>query len=149
VETSPCWSPDGREIRRFGEKGTGPSQFDLPTDVAFDDAGNIYVSEYGDNNRIQIFDKDLNYLRGWGTIGSADGQMARPQSLVIVGDAAQFIDALRVKYPDVEIIPISALNLDAAALQLAFNALDADKDGFLIRPDLEVSSDGRDGKEWH
>jgi len=38
-------------------------------------------------------------------------------SLVIVGDAAQFIDALRVKYPDVEIIPISALNLDAAALR--------------------------------
>lgn len=31
--------------------------------------------------------------------------------------------------------------LDAAALQLAFNALDADKDGYLTRPDLEVSGD--------
>ncbi len=38
-------------------------------------------------------------------------------SLVIVGDAAQFIDALRAKHPDVEIIPISALNLNAAALR--------------------------------
>ncbi|WP_309629556.1 pitrilysin family protein [Brevundimonas sp.] len=38
-------------------------------------------------------------------------------SLVIVGDAAQFIDALRAKHPNVEVIPITALNLDNAALQ--------------------------------
>ena len=38
-------------------------------------------------------------------------------SLVIVGDAAQFIDALRAKHPDVEVIPITALNLDVAALK--------------------------------
>jgi len=38
-------------------------------------------------------------------------------SLVIVGDAAQFIDALRAKHPDVEVIPLSALNLDTAALK--------------------------------
>ena len=38
-------------------------------------------------------------------------------SLVIVGDAAQFIDALRAKHPNVEVIPISELNLDNAALK--------------------------------
>lgn len=38
-------------------------------------------------------------------------------SLVIVGDAAQFIDALRAKHPDVEVIPLSDLNLDSAALK--------------------------------
>jgi zinc protease len=38
-------------------------------------------------------------------------------SLVIVGDAAQFIDALRAKHPNVEVIPITALNLDNAALR--------------------------------
>ena len=38
-------------------------------------------------------------------------------SLVIVGDAAQFIDALRAKHPDVEVIPLSSLNLDRAALK--------------------------------
>ena len=38
-------------------------------------------------------------------------------SVVIVGDAAQFIDALRAKHPNVEVIPITALNLDAAALR--------------------------------
>ena len=38
-------------------------------------------------------------------------------SLVIVGDASQFIDALRAKHPNVEVIPISELNLDSAALR--------------------------------
>ena len=38
-------------------------------------------------------------------------------SLVIVGDASQFIDALRAKYPNVEVIPLSDLNLDSATLR--------------------------------
>ncbi len=38
-------------------------------------------------------------------------------SLVIVGDASQFIDAIRAAHPDVEVIPLSALNLGAAALK--------------------------------
>lgn len=38
-------------------------------------------------------------------------------SLVIVGDAAQFIEALRAKYPNVEVIPLSELDLDSAALR--------------------------------
>lgn len=38
-------------------------------------------------------------------------------SLVIVGDSAQFIDAIRAKHPNVEVIPLSDLNLDAASLR--------------------------------
>lgn len=38
-------------------------------------------------------------------------------SLVIVGDASKFIDALRAKYPNVEVIPLTDLNLDSATLR--------------------------------
>src|SRR5690606_31812407 len=38
-------------------------------------------------------------------------------SLVIVGDASKFIDGLRAKYPNVEVIPLSELNLDSATLK--------------------------------
>ena len=38
-------------------------------------------------------------------------------SLVIVGDAAQFIDALRARYPDVEVIPLAELDIDSATLR--------------------------------
>lgn len=42
---------------------------------------------------------------------------AADASLVIVGDSAQFIDALRALYPNVEVVPLSSLNIDTARLQ--------------------------------
>lgn len=38
-------------------------------------------------------------------------------SLVIVGDAAQFIDALRAAWPQVEVVPAAELDLDSAGLR--------------------------------
>lgn len=38
-------------------------------------------------------------------------------SLVIVGDASQFIDGLRARHPNLEVIPLTALNLDSATLK--------------------------------
>ena len=38
-------------------------------------------------------------------------------SVVIVGDSSQFIDAVRAKYPNVEVLPLSELNLDSATLR--------------------------------
>ncbi|PZO03418.1 MAG: peptidase M16 [Alphaproteobacteria bacterium] len=38
-------------------------------------------------------------------------------SLIIVGDASTFIDALRAKHPNVEVIPLTELNLDTGALK--------------------------------
>ena len=38
-------------------------------------------------------------------------------SLVIVGDASVFIEALRARYPTVEVIPLSELDIDTAALR--------------------------------
>ena len=42
---------------------------------------------------------------------------ASEASLVIVGDAATFIEALRASYPNVEVIPLTGLNLDSATLR--------------------------------
>ena len=47
----------------------------------------------------------------------AENLPAANASVVIVGDSAQFIEALRAKYPNVEVLPLSALNLDTAALR--------------------------------
>jgi zinc protease len=43
--------------------------------------------------------------------------VASNASLVIVGDASQFIEALRAVYPNVEVVPLSSLNIDTARLQ--------------------------------
>ena len=50
--------------------------------------------------------------------GAFAGHLPTDQaSLVIVGDASKFIDALRAKYPNVEVIPLIDLNLDSATLR--------------------------------
>jgi zinc protease len=48
---------------------------------------------------------------------AAEHLPASSASLVIVGDAAQFLEALRAKYPNVEVIPLTELNIDSATLR--------------------------------
>jgi zinc protease len=44
---------------------------------------------------------------------------AQGASVVVVGDAKKFLPALRAKYPNAEVIPVSELNLNTAALRRA------------------------------
>ena len=76
--------PQGQLIKRFGKEGKGPGEFIYPSDVAFDAQGRAFVSEFGDNDRIQVFDRDLKFLYAFGSFGSGPGQFSRPQSMAIV-----------------------------------------------------------------
>ncbi len=72
----------GRVTGSFGREGTGPGEFLYPVDVAEDVAGNLYVSEYGGNDRIQKFTKDGKFMLAFGGFGTKPGQFQRPQALV-------------------------------------------------------------------
>ena len=88
------FTPIGQKIREWGSLGSGPGQFMYPTDVAFDAKGNIYVSEYGDHDRIQVCNHDtLAVLREIGRFGGGDGEFARPESMLIDGDLLYVTDA--------------------------------------------------------
>ena len=87
------YAPDGTELRRWGRQGTGPGEFIFPTDVAFDSRGRVFVSEYGDHDRIQVFDDAGNYLYEFGSFGHGDGEFSRPQSMVIRDDLVYVTDA--------------------------------------------------------
>jgi sugar lactone lactonase YvrE len=81
-----AYEPDGTPVESAtigGAPGKEPGQFGWPTDVAEDSAGNIYVSEYGDNDRIQKFSPDGQYLLQWGGSGEELGQFRRPQSMAV------------------------------------------------------------------
>jgi len=87
------YTPDGKELRSFGTFGTQPGQFIYPTDIAVDSSGKIYVSEYGDHDRISVFDRDCRYLYEIGRFGQGDGEFSRPQSMVLDGDLLYVTDA--------------------------------------------------------
>lgn len=84
------FGPDGRDIGQFGQAGDGPGQFRLPTDVAVDRDGFVYVSEYGGNDRISKFSPRLEYLFSFD--GSESGvRVERPQSLCLDEDATLWV----------------------------------------------------------
>ena len=86
------YSPAGKLLTMVGSEGTGDGQFMLPTDIAFD-RGRIYVSEYGGNDRVQVFDGQWHKLFQFGRFGDGDGEFSRPQSMVIDDGLVYITDA--------------------------------------------------------
>jgi DNA-binding beta-propeller fold protein YncE len=66
-----------------GVQGSTPGRFGYPTDVVIDRAGNFYVSEYGENDRIQVFSPEGKWLRQWGGHGFEPGEFMRPRAMAI------------------------------------------------------------------
>jgi len=77
------FSPDGELIDEFGKFGKDDGCFIYPTDVAFSPDGKIFVSEYGGNDRINVFTKQRDFLFCFGSPGSGPGQLARPSALCV------------------------------------------------------------------
>lgn len=81
-----AYTPDGelKEDRTVGGvNGKAPGEFGFVTDAVRDSAGCLYVSEYGDNDRIQKFSPDGEFLTQWGSHGTEELQFKRPQNLLI------------------------------------------------------------------
>jgi DNA-binding beta-propeller fold protein YncE len=87
------YSSEGALLSQFGSEGSGPGQFLYPTCIAIGPDGSLYVSEYGGDDRIQVFTPDGKLIRSWGSYGKEPGQFDRPQSIAIAGDRAYVADA--------------------------------------------------------
>jgi DNA-binding beta-propeller fold protein YncE len=95
------FNPEGRVIMVFGRKqeasdeGTEPlkhpkpplppvdGQFRQVTDMAWDSAGNTYISDGYVNSRIAKADKDGVWLKSWGEPGDKSGQFSIPHSIAV------------------------------------------------------------------
>jgi DNA-binding beta-propeller fold protein YncE len=70
---------------RFGEPGSGPGQFNRPTDLAVSSVGEILVCD-ALNFRVQIFSADGRFVRDFGAPGDSPGFFSRPRSLAVDSD---------------------------------------------------------------
>ena len=98
------FSPAGRVSLVFGRKqeasdeGTEPLKHVKPplppvdgmfrqvTDVAWDSAGNAYISDGYINSRVAKVDKEGNWLMSWGEPGAGPGQFSTPHSIAVDGN---------------------------------------------------------------
>jgi len=77
-------------LRRIGTAGkkhtlTSEGDFSLPTGVAVDKDGNVYVTDTL-NNRVESFDADGVFISQFGKAGDGPGHFARPKGIAVDGD---------------------------------------------------------------
>jgi len=77
------FSKDGKFIKTWGKKGTGPGEFNTPHCLAFDSAGRLFVGDRA-NARIQIFDQEGKFLEEW-------TQFSRPSGMYIGKDDTLYV----------------------------------------------------------
>jgi streptogramin lyase len=93
------FDPEGRVVMVFGRKqeasdeDTAPLKHPKPplpaedgrfrqvTDVAWDKAGNTFISDGYINSRVAKVDKDGNWVKSWGDRGKEPGQFNTPHSI--------------------------------------------------------------------
>ena len=72
---------EGNWLRNFGQRGAGPGEFEYPVGICKDAEENLYICEYGGNDRVQKFTREGEFLLAFGSFGTAPGQFQRPSGL--------------------------------------------------------------------
>ena len=76
----------GKFIKAWGKKGTGRGEFDCVHTLAFDSRGRLFVGDR-QNNRIQIFDQDGNFIAEWKQFGRPSGIFIDKNDAIYVADS--------------------------------------------------------------
>jgi len=80
---NPAGASGGRGGRGVPGQGIAGDNFNRPTDVAWDAAGNIFVSDAYTNARVVKSDKFGKFVKTWGSKGSGQGQFDMPNSIAV------------------------------------------------------------------
>ncbi len=80
------FSKDGKFIKTWGKKGTGPGEFDTPHAIALDSRGRLFVGDRN-NNRTQIFDQDGKFLEEWKQFSRPSGIFIDKNDVIYVADS--------------------------------------------------------------
>ena len=79
-------APDGKVVKIWGKKGSGPGEFNEPHGIALDSAGRVFVADRS-NSRIQIFDQDSNFIAEWKQFGRPSAVFIDKNDMLYVADS--------------------------------------------------------------
>lgn len=126
----------GEHLFDIGTRGEGPGQFNLPRDAEIGGDGKLYVVD-GGNFRVQVLDKDGNFIRSIGTLGRQYGQFARPKGVATDADGNVYVsDAAHGNFQIFD--PNGELLLFVGSRSEKF-----DRASYMLPAGLDVDEDGR------
>jgi DNA-binding beta-propeller fold protein YncE len=119
------FTKDGKFIKTWGKKGSGPGEFDTPHSITMDSKGRLFVADR-ENARVQIFDQDGSFIAQW-------LQFSRPSDVAIDKN-------------DMLFVPDNSSNGDRLAMWPRGIRIGSVKDGivtgFIPDPDQDPKSNG-------
>ena len=134
-----------------GKPGVGLDQFDKPSDIAFGDRDQVFISDGYGNSRVMQFDQRGKFIKTWGRAGTGPGEFDLPHSIMV--DAKQ-----RVLVGDRENERIQVFDGDGKLLTIwkgfAPYGIDIDRDGRIFVADamanqiLQLDDNGRVVHRW-
>jgi sugar lactone lactonase YvrE len=80
------FSKDGKFIKTWGTKGSGPGEIDGPHAIAMDSQGRLFLGDRS-NNRIQIFDQDGKFIAQWPQFSRPSGVFIDRNDVIYVADS--------------------------------------------------------------
>jgi len=80
------FTADGKFVKEWGRKGSGPGELSEPHTIAIDSRGRLLVGDR-ENNRIQIFDQDGKHLAEWRQFGRPSGIAIGRDDTIYVADS--------------------------------------------------------------
>lgn len=86
------FSPDLRHLKTFGAPGTASGAFSTPHSVLFDTQGRLCVADR-ENNRVQIFDAEGNWLTQINGLHKPMALALKPDGLLLVTDQTPRLSA--------------------------------------------------------
>jgi len=80
------FSSDGTFVTAWGQRGSGPGEFDSPHGLAMDSEGRLFVADRS-NSRVQIFTQDGEFLEEWRQFGRPSGVFINKDDVIYVADS--------------------------------------------------------------
>ncbi|MGE3579050.1 MAG: peptidyl-alpha-hydroxyglycine alpha-amidating lyase family protein [Vicinamibacterales bacterium] len=82
---------NGKFLKSWGTKGTGPGQFSQPHGIAMDSKGRVFIGDRGAGGGIEIFDQEGNFIALWTQFGNPSGVAISTDDTIYVTDQGKRI----------------------------------------------------------